>query len=380
MHKIGDDTATANGAGEFDESIPTDLRAEFLNTVQRELLQILSDGGITPNKATDNQIMSALNALFLRKDITQTFAGTYLQLSHTQPTIMIYESDAAVDEKRTALVAINGEVSLRTYDDAWSTNNKIFYITRAGISVGKVTFPNTVSVGALQVGGISVIDSSRQYAVELIRAHSRTRIPAAGFDGTPAHVTQYDAAGTDVIQKILRNAANNYLFTNRGPISIEDSAATETFRVGQQGKMTAGIVPFARMQKTEASGSNAALINASSLVTAVTLSLGAVEVGDVIDITFDSVCTKDATAGFCYQNIEKDSGTAVIEFAHSLTAAANGGWAVATEIQRTHTRTRAVVTTAGTLTLRVQVSGGGTSNATYNAGTVQLQASVLQGS
>lgn len=78
MHKIGDDTPTADGSGEFQEGpTPTDLRAAFLNTIQRELLELLAQASITPDQAQDDQVWQALLAKFA--PVSYTAVPGYVQ-------------------------------------------------------------------------------------------------------------------------------------------------------------------------------------------------------------------------------------------------------------------------------------------------------------
>lgn len=59
MHKVGDDTPTANGADEFQESpTATDLRSDTLNTWQRELVKIVEGAGLVLDGTNDEQIWS----------------------------------------------------------------------------------------------------------------------------------------------------------------------------------------------------------------------------------------------------------------------------------------------------------------------------------
>jgi len=61
MHKIGDDTPTADGNGEFKETpTTTDLRAGWANTIQRELVKIVQWCGLTLSTADDDQIQKGL--------------------------------------------------------------------------------------------------------------------------------------------------------------------------------------------------------------------------------------------------------------------------------------------------------------------------------
>lgn len=71
MHKIIDDTATAEPVlGEWTEggaggSPPaTIIKSAWMNSVQRELLNLLSDAAITPSGAADNQVLASLQRLF----------------------------------------------------------------------------------------------------------------------------------------------------------------------------------------------------------------------------------------------------------------------------------------------------------------------------
>lgn len=69
MQKIGSSTPTANDAGEFTEGNPaagvepTRLTAPWHNTVQRELVALVEAGGLEPDPATDDQVLTALRNL-----------------------------------------------------------------------------------------------------------------------------------------------------------------------------------------------------------------------------------------------------------------------------------------------------------------------------
>lgn len=71
MHKIGDDTSTADPVtGEWTEGGPggtppaTILKFQWLNSVQRELIAVLSAANITPSTASDDQVVAAMRELF----------------------------------------------------------------------------------------------------------------------------------------------------------------------------------------------------------------------------------------------------------------------------------------------------------------------------
>lgn len=70
MHKINTDTATSEGEftdGDESQAIPpTDLNAAWFNSVQRELLNVLSGMGVNPDAAADNQIWGILQKIGFR--------------------------------------------------------------------------------------------------------------------------------------------------------------------------------------------------------------------------------------------------------------------------------------------------------------------------
>lgn len=69
MQKIGDITDTADGNGEFTDGNvagnvqPTELMAAWFNSVQRELIAVLKEAGITPDKGNDAQLIQAIQQI-----------------------------------------------------------------------------------------------------------------------------------------------------------------------------------------------------------------------------------------------------------------------------------------------------------------------------
>lgn len=80
MLKIGDLTDTADGNGEFTDGsvagnvMPTELMGEWFTTVQRELIAILTNVGMQPDKTNDAQVIMALKAFFLEKSEADNYA------------------------------------------------------------------------------------------------------------------------------------------------------------------------------------------------------------------------------------------------------------------------------------------------------------------
>lgn len=56
----------------------TTVTANWLNGVQEELIHILEEAGITPNGATLTQVLEALRALFVRKDVPENMVARNL--------------------------------------------------------------------------------------------------------------------------------------------------------------------------------------------------------------------------------------------------------------------------------------------------------------
>ncbi len=70
MQKIGSITDTADSAGEFTDGnvaggvSPTILPAEWFNTIQRELINIIQNAGLTPDPNNDSQIVTAIQNIY----------------------------------------------------------------------------------------------------------------------------------------------------------------------------------------------------------------------------------------------------------------------------------------------------------------------------
>jgi len=69
MQKIGDSTNTADNSGEFTEGSAaggikaTQIRAVWLNAVQRELLNVIEAAGLSADVNNDSQLIQAVRAI-----------------------------------------------------------------------------------------------------------------------------------------------------------------------------------------------------------------------------------------------------------------------------------------------------------------------------
>jgi len=86
MHKIGDDTGTADGNGEFKEApASTDLRSDYMNTLQREMVAVVEEyGGETLDPANDKQISEALKKRQFGRAHNSPAAAMALGLTYEQ--------------------------------------------------------------------------------------------------------------------------------------------------------------------------------------------------------------------------------------------------------------------------------------------------------
>ncbi len=111
MKKIGDSTNTATESGEWTEGNPaagaaaTLLKADWLNTIQREIIAVVLAAGLTLNKNDDSQLSKAVRALIAAEadskisskpqsgivgaiaDIPVTTLGTYIPATTDKPSV-----------------------------------------------------------------------------------------------------------------------------------------------------------------------------------------------------------------------------------------------------------------------------------------------------
>lgn len=104
-------------------------------------------------------------------------------------------------------------------------------------------------------------------------------------------------------------ARQHMVFSNDGNGSYILNGLT----IDSTGKVSAGIVPLARMQRTEGDAANSGSVTVNvSLITIVTLNLGTVNSGDRILISAAAGLTKGGTTGLTTVLVQQDSGTATI--------------------------------------------------------------------
>jgi len=100
-----------------------------------------------------------------------------------------------------------------------------------------------------------------------------------------------------------------------GGLGLNTAAPTTDGDFAISGTMTSGTVPLARMRRTEASTRNSSVVIVTSEnTTIVTLDLGTVNAGDRILIVARASFAKGTTGGNTALQVEKESGSASIQF------------------------------------------------------------------
>jgi hypothetical protein len=173
MQKIGDITDTADGNGEFTDGNvagnvqPTELMAAWFNSVQRELLAVLKEAGITPDKTNDAQLIEAIQQI-----LATGIAGSGYLISENNLSDLKDASEAlghlGLDNVGNwqAVQANGGKHSSgkhRIYMD-WNDGDRKLYITVDETDVGELFTtqnpPNAAQTGAYPMTGGNLADDA----------------------------------------------------------------------------------------------------------------------------------------------------------------------------------------------------------------------------
>lgn len=148
MQTIGDSTSTANGAKEFTKGQPgtgidaTVITAEWLNAIQRELVNLVLGGGLALVPGDDSQVLKAIQAI-------QASASSWAKLSGKPETIDGFgitdafsktETSAAIQKAVADLVASSPAAldTLKELADALG-NDPNFATTMTNALAGKAS-------------------------------------------------------------------------------------------------------------------------------------------------------------------------------------------------------------------------------------------------
>ncbi|KPA90596.1 hypothetical protein PF66_02657 [Pseudomonas asplenii] len=154
MQRIGDSTTTANGAKEFTQGQPgsgidsTVITPEWLNAIQRELVNLVLGAGLTITPGDDSQVLKAVQAL-------QALANTWAKLTGKPSTIAGYgitdtftktETSAAIQSAISALVG-SSPAALDTLNELAAAlgNDPNFATTMTNALAGKAAKATTLA-------------------------------------------------------------------------------------------------------------------------------------------------------------------------------------------------------------------------------------------
>jgi hypothetical protein len=221
MHPIGDDTATADPQGEFTEGDPqqaipaTDVRARWLNAVQRELIELLTRAGIAPDALQSDQVWAALQALFVLK-AGDTVAGS---LAAAQPLDIIGTGAGAANVCIMRLLEADGATRKGYVGEPAGADDIFLVADTPGANVNLWPGPG----GEARVGSNTLWHAGNDGVGSGLDADLLQGQPLSALQQTPPAVAGYDTVGALQINNTL--GAAEPIFTLH---SITPSAAWST--------------------------------------------------------------------------------------------------------------------------------------------------------
>lgn len=148
MQKIGSITSTADANGEWTNGnvaagiAPTILDAGWLNTVQRGLINIVTNGGLNIDPANDAQVLSALKKIFLQSGSNLSeiaAAGTAAQAS-ARTNILAAALTGLSTQQFSVAAATNPANAVRLDQFQYGSNgNGVFIKFPGGMQICRLT-------------------------------------------------------------------------------------------------------------------------------------------------------------------------------------------------------------------------------------------------
>lgn len=176
MHKINTDTATSGGEftdGDEGQAIPpTDLNAAWFNSVQREIIAILTAFGVSPDPNDDSQLWTVLQKMGVRCDFSD---DEEVNVSGFSGTTVIFHS--ASDFDLVGTLTKGSVVIIAPYWTAASSNSISVGYNSSSLSIRKYSiFVGFAANGEddLQLAGVFVpmLGSSGKLTVGALEAAS----------------------------------------------------------------------------------------------------------------------------------------------------------------------------------------------------------------
>lgn len=137
MQRVGDSTSTANGSKEFVRGQPgtgipaTLITVEWLNSVQRELVNLVVGGGLVVNPADDSQVFKAIQAMLVAGITWAKLAGKPTSVAGFGITDAFTktETSAAIQQAIAALVGSSPAALDTVYELANALGNDPHFAT-----------------------------------------------------------------------------------------------------------------------------------------------------------------------------------------------------------------------------------------------------------
>lgn len=256
MQKIGNSTSTANGAGEYSRGQPgsgidaTLITPEWLNAVQRELVNVIIGAGIALDPNDDAQVLTAIQAI-------QTTASTWAKLTGKPTTVSGFgitdaftktETSTAIQQAVAALVASSPAAldTLKELSDAlgddpnFATTITNALAAKASIasiqSQGATAFTSAGTAPAFSLTPVPAIDA---YASSL-RFQIKFHAAGAGSDTInisgkgPKALKQYDSAGNKVAA-VIQGQLTDAVYDGTDVVLLDPLPTAVVPQVGIQG-------------------------------------------------------------------------------------------------------------------------------------------------
>lgn len=213
MHRIDGPGATVDN--KFTEGDPvggvqaTVVTDDWLNDVQEELMSVLTAGGITPVKGTQDQVLKALGGLIRTQNLTAfTTAGTAPAFTLTpSPAIAAYAANQRFRVKFNAAAAVSGTLNvsgqgaknLKQYD---ANGVKVAAIIASG-QLADVEYDGTdmVVLDPLPTAWVGTSGSAKNLAASAVGTNAIVAI-------TADEITVVNTAGQYQVLKAVSVSAN----------------------------------------------------------------------------------------------------------------------------------------------------------------------------
>ena len=233
MQKIGDSTTTANADGEFTNGNPaagiesTLIKAEWMNTIQRELIAVVRGGGLELDKSRDDQLLQAIYLLGQAGDgnvgVDTGAANAYI-VSYTPAVKALKDGMTLRFKAKTA----NSGAS--TFSPNGLPAKPILGLAHGALQGGEIIangniwlqYSTTIGAGSWILlvstsGAMQVaLASKSQHAVQLAQLALAIGTTQALFDDTLKFAT------TGFVQKALGNFSGTIIYSSSASLPISD--------------------------------------------------------------------------------------------------------------------------------------------------------------